>query len=111
MNPITDLIFSVTWFILLILGVRSIVRGWSVIKNDTYKPKGMWTTNVTRPIHPEMKDVKPGEQLMGVTFEAPTCDLEEYKALQKRIEKLKSELEDPWEDDDDDDDGDIVVRT
>ena len=33
---------------------------------------------------------------------------EEYKALQERIEELKMELEDPWEEDDDD--GDIVVR-
>ena len=36
------------------------------------------------------------------------CDLEEYKALQKRIEELRIELE--MEDDEEDDDGDIVVR-
>ena len=49
-----------------------------------------------------MEGVEPGEQLMGVTFERKTeCDLEEYKALQERIEELKSELEDPWDDDDD----------
>ena len=59
--------------------------------------------------HPEMIDVEPGEELMGVTFEKPSsCDLEEYKALQERINELKGELEDPWEEDDDD--GDIVVR-
>ena len=59
-----------------------------------------------------MIDVEPGEQLLGVTFEKPnSCDLEEYKALQDRIEELKLELEDPWEDDDDDD-GDVpaIVR-
>ena len=33
------------------------------------------------------------------------CDLEEYKALQARIEELRLELEDPW--DDEDDDGDV----
>ena len=49
------------------------------------------------------------DRLMGVTFDKPSsCDLEEYKALQERIEELKTELEDPWEDDDDD--GDLVVR-
>ena len=37
-----------------------------------------------------------------------SCDLEEYKAF-RRIEELKSELEDPWEDDDDDD-GDVLVK-
>ena len=70
----------------------------------------MWTTKVTRPMHPEMVDVKPGEELMGVTFDAKSCDLEEYQDLQNRINELREELEDPWEDDDDDDDGDIVVR-
>ena len=76
--------------------------------------QGTWTTEVTKRIHPEMIDVEPGEQLMGVTFEQKTeCDLEEYKELQDRISKLKDELSDPWvdEEDDDDDDGDIVVRT
>ena len=68
--------------------------------------QGTWTTEVTKRIHPEMIDVEPGEQLMGVSFEKKTsCDLEEYKALQDRIEELKSELEDPW--DDEDDDGDV----
>ena len=60
-------------------------------------------------MHPEMVDVKPGEELMGVTFGKTSCDLEEYQDLQNRINELKEELEDPWEDDDDDD-GDIVVR-
>ena len=51
-----------------------------------------------------MQDVKPGEQLLGVTFERKTeCDLEEYRDLQNRIEELKQELEDPWDDEDDDD--------
>ena len=62
---------------------------------------------VTRRVHPEMVDVEPGEKLMGVTFEKrDSCDLEEYKALQQRIEEIRAELED----DDEDDDGDIIVR-
>ena len=53
-----------------------------------------------------MKDVEPGTELMGVNFdETPaSCDLDEYQALQARIEELKLQLED---DDDDDDDGDV----
>ena len=68
---------------------------------------GTWTTEVKKPVHPEMRDVEPGTQLMGVNFtESKTeCDLEEYKALQARIEELRLELEDPW--DDEDDDGDV----
>ena len=72
---------------------------------------GTWTTEVKKPIHPEMVGVEPGEQLMGVTFkskEVTECDLEEYKDLQARIEELKAELE--GDDEEEDDDGDIIVR-
>ena len=106
MNPVTDIVFSLTWILLLIWAIRSMSRGWSV---DTNRPSGMWTTKVTKVQHPEMVDVKPGEQLMGVTFERKTeCDLEEYRDLQNRIKELKSELEDPWEDEDED--GGLIVR-
>ena len=106
MNPITDALFTVTWFLLLIWAGRSILRGWSKpVRNFN---AGTWTTQVTKRVHPEMEGVEPGEQLMGVSFDKKTsCDLEEYKALQDRIEELKLELEDPWEDDDDDDDGNV----
>ena len=110
MNPVTDIVFSLTWILLFAFAIRSIVRGWTMMREDTARPNGMWTTQVRRPTHPEMVDVKPGDELMGVTFDKPSsCDLEEYKALQERIAELKNELEDPWEDEDDDD-GDIVVR-
>tara|TARA_R100001082_G_scaffold19077_2_gene9344 strand:+ start:251 stop:586 length:336 start_codon:yes stop_codon:yes gene_type:complete len=110
MNPTTDIIFSLTWVLLFFFAIRSIVRGWSIAREDTARPNGMWTTKVTKVQHPEMVDVKPGEELMGVTFDQKTsCSLEEYQALQKRIEELKIELE-MEEDDEDDDDGDIVVR-
>tara|TARA_X000000368_G_scaffold118317_1_gene92484 strand:- start:338 stop:667 length:330 start_codon:yes stop_codon:yes gene_type:complete len=108
MNPVTDIVFSITWVFLLVWAIRSIVRGWRFVSQDTARPRGMWTTQVTRRIHPEMIDVEPGEELMGVSFNSPSCDLEDYKALQERINELKTELEDPLEDDDDD--GDIVVR-
>ena len=105
MNPVTDIVFSLTWILLLVWAIRSMSKGFSAASN---KPSGMWTTRVTKVQHPEMEGVKPGDQLMGVTFDnKPTsCDLEEYKALQERIEELRQELED----DDDDDDGDVVVR-
>ena len=104
MNPITDIVFSLTWIFLLIWAIRSVSKGWSI---DTNRPSGMWTTKVTKIQHPEMRDVEPGTELMGVNFEEkPTsCDLEEYQALQDRIEELKLQLED--DEDDDDDDGDV----
>ena len=72
---------------------------------------GEWTTEVKKPIHPEMKDVEPGTELMGVNFQQKTeCDLEEYRALQARIEELRLELEGDEDEDDDDDEGDVIVR-
>ena len=108
MNPLTDFIFTVSWFALLVFAVRSIVKGFASKPVKNYNA-GTWTTEVTRRVHPEMEGVEPGEQLMGVTFERKTeCDLEEYRDLQNRIKELKSELEDPW--DDEDEDGGLVVR-
>ena len=61
---------------------------------------GTWTTAVKKAVHPEMVDVKDGDELMGVTFKS--CDIEEYNELQERINQLQNKLEDPWEDEDDD---------
>ena len=113
MNPVTDILFAVAWFGLLFWALRSIVKGWSMMREpEPFKGymQGEWTTEVTKRVHPEMQDVEPGEKLLGVTFEQKKeCDLEEYKALQKRIEELRIELE-MEDDDEEDDDGDIVVR-
>tara|TARA_B100001029_G_C14706389_1_gene257670 strand:- start:77 stop:418 length:342 start_codon:yes stop_codon:yes gene_type:complete len=112
MNPTTDILFSITWILLFAFAIRSIAKGWSISSEDTARPNGMWTTQVKKAVHPEMEGVKPGEELMGVTFDQKTsCSLEEYQSLQKRIEELKIELAmEEDEDDDEDDDGDIIVR-
>ena len=110
MNPVTDIVFSITWILLLVWAVRSVVSGWrstSVRDFNSGRLSGTWTTEVKKPIHPEMVGVEPGEKLMGVTFDRKdSCDLEEYKDLQARIDALKAELEG----DDDDDEGGLVVR-
>ena len=112
MNPVTDIVFSITWILLLVWAIRSVVSGWRskpVRDFNTGRLTGEWTTEVKKPVHPEMIDVKPGTELMGVNFQQKTeCDLEEYRDLQNRIEELKQELEDPWEDEDED--GGLVVR-
>ena len=64
---------------------------------------------VTKRVHPEMQDVEPGTELMGVNFEQKTeCDLDEYKDLQARIDALRAELEGDDEEDEDDG-GDVVI--
>ena len=71
---------------------------------------GTWTTQVKKPVHPEMKDVEPGTELMGVNFGKTECDLEEYKDLQARIDALRIELEDQLDDDDDDGGSTVVLN-
>jgi hypothetical protein len=71
---------------------------------------GTWTTQVKRPVHPEMRDVEPGTELMGVNFGKTECDLDEYKDLQARIDALREELEDQLDDDDDDGGATVVLN-
>tara|TARA_B100000965_G_scaffold2946_1_gene2362 strand:+ start:1608 stop:1949 length:342 start_codon:yes stop_codon:yes gene_type:complete len=112
MNPLTDFIFTVTWFGLLVFAIRSIWKGWTMMSSPTkdfnYEVQKRM---VTKSIHPEMSEVKQGDELMVVNF---TPDEEFSKRvkesdtfLQKSLQERIDEIEDPWEDDDD---GDIVVR-
>ena len=106
MNPVVDIVFTLTWVFLLVWAVRTMAQGWSKPVRDYNS--STWTTQVTKRVHPEMKDVEPGTELLGVNFDQKTsCDLEEYKDLQARIEILRAELE--GEDDDEDDDGGDVA--
>ena len=112
MNPITDIVIFLTWVFLLIWAIRTMIRGWSLMTQPTEKGdvNGVYTKTVTKPIHPEMVDVKPGEELMGITFKQDSQD-PLYKSMQDRIETLREE-EGRYdvEDDDEDDDGDVIVR-
>ena len=107
MNPLTDIVFSITWVFLLVWAIRSVISGARSQSVRIYNA-GTWTTQVTKRVHPEMEGVEPGEELMGVTFAPRSCDIEEYNELQERINQLQDKLEDPW--DDEDEDGGLVVR-
>ena len=108
MDNLSIIVFLITSFSLL-LGAVCLI--WSTATSEPMKNyrTGTWTTQVKRPVHPEMKDVEPGTELMGVNFQQKTeCNLQEYKDLQARIEELRLELE--GDDEDEDEDGDIIVR-
>ena len=126
-NNLEAILFLLTSLSLLVCAIWLMSRGitsqyvdpgepWHPMVNGGPNSKEFkkYMKTVTKRVHPEMVDVKPGEELMGVTFDQKpsSCDLDEYKDLQARIEVLRSELEDPWDDDDDDEDddgGDIVA--
>jgi hypothetical protein len=116
MDNLSIVLFTVTSVSLLAGAV------WLIYSAASSKPvrdynagrlSGTWTTEVVKPVHPEMKDVEPGTQLMGVNFQQKTeCDLEEYKDLQARIEQLRVELGGEIDDEDDEEDdggGDVVI--
>ena len=60
---------------------------------------------ITKIPHPELLEVKPGDELMVVNFKEQGESDPIYKSLQERIDELTEE------EDVDDDDGDVVVRT
>ena len=103
--------------ILFVVTSISLLAGalWLMWSAGTSEPMrnyrtGTWTTQVTKRVHPEMEGVEPGTELMGVNFEKPTsCDLEEYKDLQARIDALRAELEGDDEEDEDDGGGDVII--
>ena len=97
-------IFIFSWLILLVLAVRLIARGWSAaseLGGRQYVDEG--TRYVTRVQHPEMAEVKPGDELMVVNFKKQRSEDPLLQSLEDRIDELKN-------DNDDDDDGDIVIR-
>jgi len=60
---------------------------------------------VTRTIHPEMADVKQGDELMVVNFQKAVPD-PMLQSLKNRIDN-GPQIDDPWDDDEDDGDGDV----
>ena len=60
---------------------------------------------VTKTMHPELLEVKPGDELMVVNFKEQDQSDPIYKSLQERIDELTEE------EDEDDEDGGLVVRT
>jgi len=104
MNPLTDFIFTVTWFTLFVIAIRSLIKGWDSMREVPTQGYIVEKKTVTKVPHPEMADVQHGDELLVVKFgdEEPKDPL--LKSLQNRID----EIDDPW--DNDDDDGDIVVR-
>jgi len=109
MNPLTDLLFTLSWFILLIWALRSMAKGWNLMTMDPKEIKYTESSKqVTRPPHPELADVKPGDELLVVNF---TPDEEFTNKVKESDNFLQQSLKDRIEElvDDDDDDGGAPV--
>ena len=84
-------------------------RGWGLMTekpvrqyNDGIHPMrdgGMYTKTVTKPVHPEMADVRPGDELLVVNFKKNQVRDPWLDSLQNRVDEIN----------DDDGDGDVPV--
>ena len=100
------IIFVVTWIILLILAVRLISTGWSAASDLGAGNFVESSRTVTRPPHPEMMEVQPGDELMVVQF-TPDDEFTD-KVVDGMLQKSLQDRIDEIEDDDDDDGGSLV---
>ena len=102
MNPFTDLLFTLSWFILLVWALRTMARGWNLMTIDPKEIKYTESTKqITRPMHPELADVKPGDELLVVNFgeeekkdltsalssDDGTLDLSQFSFEQQKIDR------------------------
>ena len=111
-------IFILSWVLLFIVAVRLMIRGLSIDpQRDVDLSYKVEKRTVTKMPHPEMTDVKQGDELLVVRFDEPEKEIDPrfkldspelhnlgdplHKSLQDRIDELNE---------DDDDEGGLIVR-
>ena len=109
-------IFITTWIALFIIAIRTILRGWKAASElggkQFINEKKRY---VTRTIHPEMADVKQGDELLVVNFDEPEketdprfkLDSPELHDLDPLNKSLRDRIKELNEEDDEDDDGNV----
>ena len=102
------IIYIAVTILLLIQAFKLMSQGWNIEEPDPPKLE-VKTRQITKQIHPEMADVKNGDELLVVNFskEVPQDPL--LRALDERIYNGQ-QIDDPWDDDEDDGDGDVPAR-
>ncbi len=113
-------IFIVTWLILFIAAIRLMSKVWRIDPPKNIDLKyNVEKRTVTKIPHPEMADIKQGDELLVVRFDEPEKEIDPrfkldspelhnlgdplHKSLQDRINELQDE-------DDDEEEGGLIVR-
>ena len=111
MNPLVDILFTLSWFILLVWALRSMARGWNLMAMDPKEIKYTETSKqVTKPPHPELADLKPGDELLVVNFTPYEEFTNKVKESDNFLQQsLKDRIEELVDEDDDDDGGAPVL--
>ena len=107
MNPFTDMLFTLIWLFLLVWAIRTMIRGYSTYTPPSNAGYSVEKKTVTKIPHPEMAEVKQGDELLVVKFGDEELKDPLLQSLQERIDTIDLEQE---EEEEEDDDGDIVVR-
>ena len=109
-------IFITTWIALFVIAIRTILRGWKAASElggkQFINEKKRY---VTRTIHPEMADVKQGDELLVVNFDEPEketdprfkLDSPELHNLDPLNKSLRDRINELNDEDDEDDDGNV----
>ena len=109
-------IFITTWIALFIIAIRIMTSGWKAASElggkQFINEKKRY---VTRTIHPEMRDLKEGDELLIVNFNEPEeekdprfkLDSPELHNLDPLQKSLRDRIKELNEDDDEDDDGNV----
>ena len=103
------ILFIATWIILLILAVRLISTGWSAASDLSVGNFVESSKTITRPPHPELAEVQPGDELLVVNFTPDEEFINRVKESDNFLQQsLKDRIEELDDDDDDDDGGSLV---
>ena len=112
-------LFISSWIILFIFAIRLMIRGWKINPpKDIDLNYNIEKRTVTKIPHPEMAEVKQGDELLVVRFDDPKKEMDprfkldspELHNLDPLQQSLRDRIEELNEDDDDDDDGGIISR-
>ena len=118
MNPVTDFVFTLTWFFLLVWAIRTMAQGWNLMtKPIDDRDEDDLNRMAEESTHPELKDLKNGDEFLVVNFDqftAPPVDKSRFKLDSPMLhdelnQSLKNRIEELKDDDSDDDDGGAPV--
>jgi len=109
-------IFITTWIALFIIAIRIMTSGWKAASElggkQFINEKKRY---VTRTVHPEMRDIKEGDELLVVNFDEPEketdprfkLDSPELHDLDPLNKSLRDRIKELNEEDEDDDGGNV----
>ena len=120
-----DLLYGIVVLVMLFFGISLMANGWGLMSQREWQEEHEHHSDpelkkaVQESTHPEMQDIKEGEELMSVNFveEDPPIDEDRFKLDSPELHNLGDPLHkslqdriDELNDDEEDEDGGLIVR-